>query len=82
MSIQGVHAVRFSPFYKSWAAAAGDSGAVSVWDVNTSKSLWRLAEAHLAPCIGVAFSAANRLLMVSAGHDRQLVFYDVQDQRF
>ncbi|KAI8614609.1 WD40-repeat-containing domain protein [Chytriomyces sp. MP71] len=65
----------FSPFKKSTLAAAGDDGALVVWDftVSATEPSFVVKNAHAAPLSGLCWSPCNKALFVTAGLDRRVL---------
>ena len=76
-----VSALRYSPFKSTHLAAVYDDGALVVWDTLLGAQHVMFDGAHSGPSTAVGFSPLNRLLMCTAGLDRRLVFYDVDDKK-
>ncbi|KAJ3292156.1 Protein nedd1 [Borealophlyctis nickersoniae] len=79
---QAVNTLAFSSFKRSMMAAAGDEGMLAFWDINQSTSpIFKIPDAHLSPVKGVSFAPCNRHMYCTAGLDRMLKCYDIQQNK-
>eukprot|EP00164_Ancoracysta_twista_P002699 GFYU01003593.1.p1 GENE.GFYU01003593.1~~GFYU01003593.1.p1 ORF type:complete len:817 (-),score=223.66 GFYU01003593.1:113-2563(-) len=78
---QAVKCLQYSPFKRNLLAAAEDDGSVRVWDTNHRSVHTLFNQTHEAPCNAIAFSPVNHLLLSSAGLDKKLLFFDVQEKK-
>ncbi|XP_018011582.1 uncharacterized protein LOC108668838 isoform X2 [Hyalella azteca] len=72
----GVKCVKYSALRRGVLSVACWDGSVACLDCNTGKTS-SLAQRHSAPCSALAFSPTNELLLVSAGYDKKLIFYNI-----
>jgi WD40 repeat protein len=77
---QGIHCLSYSPYLSNLLATAGDDGCVHVWDTSQSKLLCSFQE-HKAPCVSVRWSNLNDGLLISAGLDKKIFVYDIEERK-
>lgn len=75
-----LRALEYSPLRKALLAVGADDGAVHLLDATGLKVSGSFSQ-HQAPCSGLAFSPVNQLLLCSAGLDRRLFFYDINEAK-
>jgi len=66
----------FSTLLGDLVATAQDDGSVTFLDLTTKKPTYSFRE-HQGPAKALCFSQVSKLLLISVGLDKQIVFYDV-----
>eukprot|EP00761_Pharyngomonas_kirbyi_P001512 gb/GECH01001516.1/.p1 GENE.gb/GECH01001516.1/~~gb/GECH01001516.1/.p1 ORF type:complete len:613 (+),score=109.86 gb/GECH01001516.1/:1-1839(+) len=69
--------VKYSPFHPTLLAAAHDTGSIHLYDTQNSTCHLSFHE-HTAPASSLCFSSVHGSLLVSAGLDRRMNFYDIR----
>ena len=78
--VQGaVRALHYSLWKPNHAGSAHEDGSFVYWDVVGRKAV-ALFRQHTGPATDLAFSTVHAALVVSAGLDRRVIFYDVQQR--
>lgn len=72
-----VHGLQFSRFNKTLLASGHAFGTVALWNTAQRQVSHILDKGHQGPCMDIAFSPVNEMLLVSAGLDRTVRCYDV-----
>ncbi|KAF7286802.1 hypothetical protein GWI33_004207 [Rhynchophorus ferrugineus] len=65
---------------RNFLVGGSNEGIVAVWDTNVNKVKFH-SEAHNAPVTATIFSPINVALVISAGLDRQVCVFDVDDRQ-
>ncbi|XP_020384860.1 protein NEDD1 isoform X1 [Rhincodon typus] len=77
---QPVQNLKYSIFKKALLGSVHDSGAVTLWDVNTQQPYHTFENAHKAPASGLCFSPVNDLLFATVGLDKKINCYDTSSK--
>ena len=77
---QGILSLNYSMHKPHLLASAGEDGSVHVWDTTRSKILCSFHE-HNAPCISAQWTSLNEVLLISAGLDKKIFLYDIEERR-
>ncbi|XP_072418519.1 protein NEDD1 isoform X2 [Chiloscyllium punctatum] len=77
---QPVQNLKYSIFKKALLGSVHDSGAVTLWDVNTQQPYHAFENAHKAPASGLCFSPVNDLLFATVGLDKKINCYDTSSK--
>lgn len=72
-----VQTLQFSRFSKTLLASAHAFGTVALWNTAQRQVTHILDKGHKGPCMDLAFSPVNEMLLVSAGLDRFVRCFDV-----
>jgi len=78
--VQPIRAIQYSPHHKTRLVSVGDHGRVVLWETS-ERAMLADFHSHTGAAYGVAFSPINKLLLASAGMDKQLLFYDCNDKK-
>ena len=65
---------------KKLLSAAQDDACVSLYDVEACRQITQFNQGHKSAVKGIAFSPLNKLLLASAGLDKNIVFYDINEK--
>ena len=71
-----INGFEFSPFIDTLVATGQEDGSVTFFDIPSKKPIHRFKE-HVLGARSLCFSPISKLLLISVGSDRQIVFYDV-----
>ncbi|NWI15411.1 NEDD1 protein, partial [Crypturellus soui] len=80
-SRQPIRHLKYSSFKKSLLGSVSDSGAVTLWDVNSQNPYHNFENTHKAPASEICFSPVNELLLVTVGLDKRIILYDTSSKK-
>ncbi|XP_068794413.1 protein NEDD1 [Struthio camelus] len=80
-SRQPIRHLKYSSFKKSLLGSVSDSGAVTLWDVNSQNAYHNFENTHKAPASEICFSPVNELLLVTVGLDKRIILYDTSSKK-
>ncbi|NXJ59382.1 NEDD1 protein, partial [Rostratula benghalensis] len=80
-SRQPIRHLKYSSFKKSLLGSVSDSGAVTLWDVNSQNPYHNFENTHKAPASEICFSPVNKLLLVTVGLDKRIILYDTSSKK-
>ncbi|XP_062441637.1 protein NEDD1 [Rhea pennata] len=80
-SRQPIRHLKYSSFKKSLLGSVSDSGAVTLWDVNSQNPYHNFEHTHKAPASEICFSPVNELLLVTVGLDKRIILYDTSSKK-
>ncbi|XP_034099491.1 uncharacterized protein LOC117564717 [Drosophila albomicans] len=69
---------RFHPRKRFHLAVASYKGAVSVYDLQSKRTIFHLSDAHSAPCRDVSMCSSQSSLLVSVGYDCNINVFDIR----
>ncbi|XP_060666061.1 uncharacterized protein LOC132798278 [Drosophila nasuta] len=69
---------RFHPRKRFHLAVASYKGAVSVYDLQSKRTIFHLSDAHSAPCRDVSMCSSQSSLLVSVGYDCNINIFDIR----
>ena len=72
--------MKFSPLKFHYLGEGNNNGDVRVWDIQKQQLAVHFTKAHKSICTSFAFSKINKMLMVSAGMDASLRFFDISQK--
>lgn len=74
-----VSAMSCHPTQRNFIAAGSHEGIVGIWDIHTNKLIYH-NQTHAASVTDLTFSPIRNDLIVTAGFDRKLAFYDISQK--
>ncbi|KAI4467732.1 pre-mrna splicing factor [Holotrichia oblita] len=74
-----VSAICCHPTQRNFIAAGSHEGIVGIWDIHTNKLIYH-NQTHAASVTDLTFSPLRNDLIVTAGFDRKLAFYDISQK--
>ncbi|KAL7741607.1 hypothetical protein ACLKA6_019377 [Drosophila palustris] len=69
---------RFHPSKRFHMAVASYKGAVTVYDLQSKKTIFNIVDAHDAPCRDVSMCSNQPSLLVSVGYDCKINIFDIR----
>ncbi|CAE7360325.1 NEDD1 [Symbiodinium pilosum] len=76
-----IESLCYSSLRQELLAASDEAGNLQVWDAVAQRHACRFVGAHRGPARGLSFSTQNSDLLISAGNDAELIFWDVKNAR-
>jgi protein NEDD1 len=80
-STQGIQSLNYSIQKPHLLASGGEDGSVHVWDTTRSRIVCSFHE-HKAPCVSVQWTNLNDVLLISAGLDKKIFLYDIEEKKY